>query len=362
MEEPRRILFHIPLLAVGGSEVNLLGLAKGLPRDCFTPMVWCSERDGPIGDSLRASGIPVYVRPLDPVGAAAEWLTALRPAIFHSYSYRRDSRDTAAASLARIPAIITSRHNMRHWDAEGKVQPWEIERNNLTTVVVANSYRVAAHCGAIEQLPPEKIRVIQNGVRIPELVRSNKAAGDTLLIGSVGNLRSVKGYEVLLKATAAAAAVRGSAFHVLICGADYGELAALKRLRSQLGMDGHVTFLGSRLDMDSIYSDLDFYVQSSHSEGMPTAILEAMARGLPVVTTSAGGCGEAVIDGETGFVTEPGDAIALSAAMLRLMEDAALRARLGAASRRRAIAYFNIDRVIREYTELYSSLHALPRV
>ena len=358
MDEPRSILFHIPLLAVGGSEVTLLNLARGLPRDRFTPMVWCSERDGPVGDSLRASGIPVYVRPLDSVGTT-EWLHALRPVIFHSFSYRRDSRDVTTASLAGISPVITSRHNMRHWDREGRVQPWEIERNDLTSVVVANSYRVAAHCRAIEQLPPEKIRAIQNGVHTPELARSNRAAKNKLLIGSVGNLRKVKGYEVLLKAIAAAA-VRTSNFHVVICGADYGELRELKRLRAELGLDDYVTFLGSRLDMEAIYADLDLYVQSSHSEGMPTAILEAMAHGLPVVTTSVGGCGEAVVDGDTGLVTDPGDANALSAAMLRLMEDATMRAHMGAAGRRRASAHFNIERVIREHTELYSSLHVLP--
>lgn len=358
MDGPRRILFHIPLLAVGGTEITLLHLARGLPRDRFTPMVWCSERDGPVGDSLRASGIPVYVRPLDPVGAV-EWLRALRPAIFHSFSYRRDSRDVTAASLAGISPILTSRHNMRHWDREGEMQPWEVERNDLTTVVVANSYRVAAHCTAIEQLPPEKFRVIQNGVRIPEPARSNRGATDKLLIGSVGNLRKVKGYEVLLEATAAAA-VRTGNFHVVICGADYGELRELKKLRAELALDEFVTFLGSRLDMEAIYADLDLYVQSSHSEGMPTAILEAMAHALPVITTSAGGCGEAVVDGDTGFVTDPGDANALSAAMLRLMEDAPLRAHMGAAGRQRAIAQFNVERAIREYTDLYSSLHALP--
>jgi glycosyltransferase involved in cell wall biosynthesis len=361
VDEPCRILFHIPLLAVGGAEVNLLDLAQGVPRDRFSPVVWCSEKDGPIGDALRASGIPVHVRALDPAGAA-DWLASeIRPHIFHSFSYRRDDRDTTAASLAGVPVIVTSRHNMRPWDTDNRVQPWETARNDVTTMIVANSYRVAEHCLTVEQAPPEKIRVIQNGVRIPEPAFTNETASEMLVIGSVGNLRKVKGYEVLLKA-AAIAARRSGKFHVVICGADYGELAGLRRLRAELGLDERVTFAGSRLDLDPIYAALDLYVQSSHSEGMPTAILEAMARGLPVVTTSAGGCAEAVIDGETGYVTEPGDADALGAAMMRLMEDCALRLNMGAAGRRRAIAHFSVDRVIREFCELYSSLHALPRV
>ena len=164
---------------------------------------------------------------------------------------------------------------------------------------------------------------------------------------------------MLMKVTAAAA-VRTSTFHVVICGGDYGELGALKKLRAELGLEEYVTFVGSRVDMEAIYPDLDLYVQSSHSDGMPTAILEGMAHGLPVVTTSVGGCGEPVVEGDNGFVTDPADANALSAAMLRLMEDATMRAHMGAAGRRRASAHFNIERVIREHTELYSSLHVLP--
>ncbi len=142
-------------------------------------------------------------------------------------------------------------------------------------------------------------------MHIPELTRSIARLRDKLSIGSVGNLRKVKGYEVLMKVTAAAA-VRTSTFHVVICGADYGELGALKKLRAELGLEEYVTFVRSRVDMEAIYPDLDLYVQSSHSDGMPTAILEGMAHGLPVVTTSVGGCGEPVVEGDNRLCNRSG--------------------------------------------------------
>src|SRR5436190_23555275 len=81
-----RVLFHIPLLEVGGSEVGLFELATRLPRDAFQPLIWCSERDGTIGAALREAGIPVYQRALQVDEAAASWVRELRPSIFHSLS------------------------------------------------------------------------------------------------------------------------------------------------------------------------------------------------------------------------------------------------------------------------------------
>lgn len=326
--------------------MRLLEVAKGLPRDRFFPMVWCSERDGPVGEALRASGVPVYQRPLDLSEAEApglaEWLKELAPAIFHSFSYRRNPFDVAAAYLAGIPVVITSRNSM----PSAQREPWEQVRDDLTTVIVANSYAAA------EASPHPKVRVIQNGVPIPRIREHPGSQSGTIAIGSAGNLRPVKGYDVLLEAVRLLRD-RTASFHVSVFGADYGQLAALGQLRAELGVEKHITFRGQCGDMSTVYPGLDVYVQSSYSEGLPTAILEALSYGIPVVTTAAGGCAEAVIDGETGLVTAPGDASGLASAMERLIASAPLRARLGAAGRQRAIERFNIDRVIREYTELY---------
>jgi len=352
-----RVLFHIPLLEIGGSEVGLFELATRLPRDAFQPMIWCSERDGRIGAALREAGIPVYQRALQVDEAAASWVRELRPSIFHSLSYRRDPRDAAVAHLAGIPVVITVRNNMRHWDAEKKVQRWEGLRNELTTAVIANSRAAAEQCREIEAMPSEKVRVIPNGVRIPPFV-ARTPAGDVVRIGSVGNLRAVKGYDVLLRAAMRLVGL-GRTFRLIIFGADYGELAALQRIRSDFGLEDCVTFAGPRYDPESIYNAMDIYVQSSNSEGMPRAILEAMARALPVVSTSAGGCGEAVVNGRTGILTEAGDAGGLADGLARLIDDEPLREQMGQAGRQRTIEHYDIDRLVRDHTDLYRSLLAI---
>ena len=121
---------------------------------------------------------------------------------------------------------------------------------------------------------------------------------------------------MLMKVTAATA-VRTSTFHVVICGGDYGELGALKKLRAELGLEEYVTFVGSRVDMEAIYPDLDLYVQSSHSDGMPTAILEGMAHSCgyhfsPGLWRTGG-------RGRQRLCKRSGGCKCLSAAMLRLM-------------------------------------------
>ena len=104
---------------------------------------------------------------------------------------------------------------------------------------------------------------------------------------------------------------------------------------------------------------MDIYVQSSNSEGMPRAILEAMARGLPVVSTSAGGCGEAVVDGNYRTSYRGWRCAWIADSLARLIDDEALREQMGQAGRQRTIEHYDIDRLARDHTDLYRSLLAI---
>jgi glycosyltransferase involved in cell wall biosynthesis len=133
-------------------------------------------------------------------------------------------------------------------------------------------------------------------------------------------------------------------------------LGELMTLRDRLGLAADVIFLGFREDTAPVYKALDFYVHPAHAEGLGTAVLEAMAHGLPVVATAAGGPSEVVRHRETGLLVPAGDARAFAEAVLELARDPALIVRLGAAARIRIAEQFSMRRMVEAHERLYQEV------
>ncbi len=364
------IVYFVPQLTVGGTENQLADLVLRLDRSQFHPAVWCPGPWGPAGDRLLEVGIAVCrirLSPRRPVSflRAIEWLRAVKPQIFHSYGYGRHWLDVLAARLAGVPAILTSRRNVRHWDAKHRLQWGERLRNRWTHRVIANSEAAAATCAEVEHVPREQIRVIYNGVElrerpsVSEFRRRLGLGASDLLVGNVANLKRVKGQDVLLRAFQEVARAIPHVY-LLICG-EGEERDTLQRLCEQLGLPGHVFFLGLREDLGEIYPSLDLYVHSSHAEGLPTSILEAMAHGLPVAATAVGGTRELFIGNDEECLVPPRDPSALARVILQFLRGAAIRRRRGAANRRRVAAAFQMARMVAEYESLYSELQRTKR-
>jgi len=134
-----------------------------------------------------------------------------------------------------------------------------------------------------------------------------------------------------------------------------GKLEGLVR---ELGLENRVRFLGSkdREEIPEILAITDIFVLPSLSEGLPTAVIEAMAAGCPVVATAVGGTAEVVADGETGLLVPPRDPDALAEGMKILLQSRATRRKMGEAGAKRAREYFSIERMVREYEALYRRL------
>jgi glycosyltransferase involved in cell wall biosynthesis len=111
---------------------------------------------------------------------------------------------------------------------------------------------------------------------------------------------------------------------------------------------------GTRDDLPEIYSGFDIFTLFSSHEGLPLTVIEAMLAGLPVVAGNAGGVGEMVVHGETGYLVNGFDVKAAAGYIEELARDPALRREMGAAGRKRALEMFSLDRMIRQYEELYS--------
>jgi glycosyltransferase involved in cell wall biosynthesis len=206
---------------------------------------------------------------------------------------------------------------------------------------------------------PEKLRVILNAAdlgifrRDPETrwrKREEWGIDDAAFaIGTVGRMAPEKNHALLLSAVAP---LLGRDCALVIAG-DGSERPATERLARELGVDAWVRFLGETRDVSAVLSGLDLFVLSSHFEGLPMVLLEAMGTSLPVVATAVGGVPGVVSDGETGCLVADGDAEALRATVLRLRKDPLLLDRMGRRARELALQRHSLERMANEYFDAY---------
>lgn len=206
-----------------------------------------------------------------------------------------------------------------------------------------------------------KLHVVQNGIDVERFVgqadrrlRQRTSWGiedDTLVFGTVGRMAPVKNHALLLRA---AAPLLGPLCRLVIAG-DGPERASTEALIQELQVARWVHVLGAIDDVPSVLAGIDVFALSSHVEGLPLAVMEAMACSLPVVATRVGGVPKVVADGGTGLLVPPGDERALRAALARLKDAPLERTLLGEAGRGRAEREFTSSRMLDEYMALYRS-------
>jgi glycosyltransferase involved in cell wall biosynthesis len=219
-------------------------------------------------------------------------------------------------------------------------------------------------------IPPERISVIHNAIDTDvwspcyatSALKEELGIGHTCpVIGYVGRIMPEKDLETWLRAAALVAQRFPEAQFVLVGeGRDGVTLGQLQRLALELGIAERVYFPGYRAQLLPVYGSFDLFVLSSRREGLPNSILEAMAVGLPVVTTDVAGTSELVLDGQTGFVVPQGDVEGLARAMGTLVVDRQIRQRIGQAGRQRVERQFSFTQRLQRVEELYARIFGLP--
>ena len=318
-------------------------------------------------ERAEAAGIAVWLEPQRP-GLDLAWIARLagrlrreRIDVFHSHEFAMNVFGGAAAWLARVPSAATI--HGKHWIADRRRRALAYRvLDRLGIPVVAVSEDLAAYLATGLGLARERIALIHNGIPIPArddaadrsaLRRAVGLPSEGELLLAVGNLYPVKDHATLLRAVACLP----GAPRVAIAGRGEEE-ANLHRLARELGIEERVHLLGLRSDVGRLLAAADVFVQPSRSEGLPLAVLEAMAAGLPVVATRVGGMAEAIVEGETGLQIEPGDPEALAGALASLLAQPERRRRLGDAGRARAVAEFSVETMAQRYEALFARLRA----
>jgi glycosyltransferase involved in cell wall biosynthesis len=284
------------------------------------------------------------------IATALVWLRGRRFDAAVTLLYMSDILGRALARAAGIRYLVTSiRARNIHYTS------WQRRMLQLTAHlvdrVVLNSAAAREFAVQHEGADAERIVVIPNGVETSRYARPalRGALGHELqipegsyLIGSVGRLSHQKGFDLLITALSS---LPQTTTYLLLFGKGE-ERQSLERQAAACGIGDRVRFAGYRDDMEAIYGALDLYVHPARFEGMPNAVLEAMAAGCPIVATAIDGSQELIEDGVHGWLVPPEDPRALACAIGAALADSDEARRRGAAAQARAAREYSIDAMV----------------
>jgi len=360
-----RILYLITDLEVGGAEKNLYYLTSHLNRKKFHPRVISLEGEGEIAEPLRKAGIYVY-----PYGAKGKknFITSpfhlfrvihnFKPHILHTFLFHANFTGRIIGRIAKVPKIISSVRVME------KEKRWHIWFERWSKNLIDREICV---CEAVKDFRKDEIKikgnkllVIYNGLereRIKEVKPFPREKlgipKDTFIIGTVSRLAKQKGLPYLLDAMKIL--ILENPHIVLLIVGRGEEEKKLKSKVKEMKLENNVIFLGFQKDPLPIIASLNVFVLSSLWEGLPNALLEAQALGIPAVVTDVGGNREIVKKGETGIIVPPGDSLILAQAILELLKNSDLREQMGNKAKK-VIDIFTIEKMVQEHEKLYQKL------
>ena len=362
-----RVLWLVKGLGPGGAEQLLLLAAGVVDRSRFDYRVAYVRADKThLVPELETAGITperLGAQATGPGGWVADLARAMSEVdVVHAHSPVLASTARLLARAmprARRPAVVTTEHN-----------EWTSHRRPTRLLNAATAPLDAHHWAVSEQVretvwPSRRdgFEVLIHGID-PDVVRPRADArsalraelgvgDDDVLSLTVANLRRNKDYPTLLRAARVALDREPRLrFAAVGQGPLVDEVAAL---HASLGLGDRFRLLGFRRDVHELMAAADVFTLASAHEGLPVAVMEAFASGLPVVATRVGGLPQQVEDGVHGLLVPPGDAEALAAALSTVAGDAHLRGRMGDAARERSTAY-DIRRAVAEQERVYAVL------
>jgi glycosyltransferase involved in cell wall biosynthesis len=352
----------------GGAETVFLHTATRLDPTRFRSIAMVS-RDGWLAQRVREHGLEPLIQSASGsfhVGYLRTLLGTIRRHkvdVVAAHLYGSAIYASLAGLISGIPvvSILHGQSDVSQTARLARLKAAIVRRGSRQAVFVSENLRM--DLAARLRLPAALCRVIPNGVdtnvfqpgRDTSIRRELGLSDDTIIVGAVGNIRKPKAYDVLLHA-AANVLGRSDRIHFIIAGEGSGALYdELLQLRSRLGIERQVTFLGLRTDVATVMRNIDIFALSSKTEGFSIACIEAMACGAPVVATRSGGP-EQIVDERCGILVPVGDPDELAAAIHRLVLDSELRRRLATAGPRRAREEFSLGRMLSRYEELLSEL------
>jgi glycosyltransferase involved in cell wall biosynthesis len=359
----RKVLSLIPNLEYNGAARQLTLFAAGLPRDRFTLRVCVLGPAGPWAEDLRRAGVDVEVfgwhRWLDP-----QPLLALRRSLDHFradvlHAWRLPALRTLALlpGTHRLPLMVSNVLDAGSGLTLGWLDHWLLHRANRVTargpVEVARLRLLGVREDRIVPLQPAVAEVVNTAIS-----RDLGLPADARCLAVVGPLESPKGFRDAIWAFDLLRHPHGE-LHLLLVGQG-PDRPRLERFARSIQVNDRVHFVGAVPDVPALLARAEVVWVPSRAETGHNVALEAMAAGCPVVASRWPGLAELVVEGETGFLIQPGDKATLARRTRLLLDDAALRRRLGEAGRRRAAEHFSVAAAVSRLAELYDGVLQRP--
>lgn len=356
--EPIHVLHVVPGLLAGGMELTMAKVIRGLNGDRMSHTVVALKAEPQIADQFPEETeihcLHAKSNEMRLPGRLSEVIRETKPTVIHARNWGAWP-DTVAASLfvRRRPPVILSFHGLGragYMPLRRRVASWGLARMCAALFAVSDESKelMVSKWG----WPREKTRVIPNGVDTDRFAPLRREAQNRRLnVGTVGNLRPVKNQALLVRACADLIQ-DGVDLEIRIAG-EGEERDALDQLAHQLKIGDQLKLCGRVDDIPGFLNELDLFVLSSDSEQHPNALNEAMACGLPCVSTRVGCVEELLDEGRCGRIVPPGQQHEMSTAIRELIDNPSVRDQFGRLARERACDHYSLPKMLAAYEALY---------
>jgi len=370
MDKKTKILYLITGLHVGGAEMVLYRLLKKLNREKYEPVVVSIIPIVGIGERIEEEGIKILslnakfkCNPLI-IWRVISIIKKEKPQILHSFLFHANFLGRVIGKLRNVPIIISSIHSEYFGGIlREKLLKWTDRFCNITTIV---SKGAAERMIDLKVVSKNKLKVIYNGIDLENFpfrkleartkIRKelNIEENKKILI-SVGRLHEAKGCPYLIKAMKI---LKEKYPHILLIVLGEGpEGKKIEEQIKELKLEKNILLLGQKENISEYLNASDVFVMPSLWEGLPIALLEAMACGLPVVATRVGGVPEVVEDGKSSFLVELKNPRGLAEKIIKTLEmSEEERKKMGEHGRKIVEKKFSIEQMVKEYENLYQEL------
>ncbi len=367
-----RVMFLSTSMGMGGADQQLLSAAELMRAQGHDVFIVALCELGPMGLDARSRGIRTETLGMprgvpDPRGLIrlVRLVRTWKPDVLHSHMVHANLMARVLRLFAPVPVLISTIHNIYEggplWMAAYRLSNSLVDHMTIISEAAADRFVTEGI------VPRELLTCVPNGVdterfrqvapETREAVRSSIGLNDSFVWLAVGRFEVAKDYPNMLHAFAQVCRRDSNAVLLLV---GHGSMQQeTESLAQSLELGDRIRFLGVRSDVPEVMAAADGYVMSSAWEGMPIALLEAAAAGLPIVATRVGGNHEVVREGESGYLVPPRDHEGLAAAMLRLMEQPAEERRaMGDRGREHVRVHYGLSRVVERWEDLYRQVSA----